>query len=996
MKKLYFLILFFLPFMAMASIPCPPAMTVYADGYDCTATVILPNAPWGGSCASPSNCTVTIPGQTVTHNGQHWVAHNLPAGNYTVYYTTTPSCYYSCSMNLHVIGGGNVTAICDQNTVVSLGQNGTGRVFAETFNDHSNSNCGNIVDIKVRRVYQGWCPPGVKDDTQFGPYVEFCCEDINSSPIKVILRVTDSQGNSNECSAYVHVQDRIPPVMHCLPDITVDCDYPINLNDLSEFGTIRKHQSHCGPIYVGGQHCGYDGYVVDNCDVYITESYTLDMNDCGVGTIRRKFTATDPSGNTTYCVQRIHIRDRYPFNRNNIHWPRDVSINECHPENVSPAVTGEPTYDHVACSMLAVTYTDYVFSYVGSNTDACMKILREWKVLDCCQYDRYGNRGVFTHTQTIKINDNEAPVFLDCSDIVINANDVNDCSGYVELRPQVEDCTPIEDISWTVWIDYDNNGTVDVIRHQRDVSGYFPFGTHKVTWQANDGCKNTSTCTRLVTIKDNVKPTPVCYASIATVVMENSGVVYVNAKVHDAGSWDNCTSSENLRFSFSSDASDNVRAFTCDDLGINEIPIYVTDESGNQSRCYVRLDIQDNNGVCLDSLTVHLAGSITTDSGDGVSDVALSVVHPQFGEYLINSDENGYFEHASYTDMSHVDSVLVMPLRVDDPLNGVTSFDLFLMHKINLGDIDFSGPYQEIAADINNDGRFSTIDLVELKNLILGQQSDFNNNLSWRFVNGMTPLDEDNPFDFSEAQYVSLPEFDSKFIGIKIGDMNLDAVASGSADSRSTSSVEFTVEDRLVTAGEIVEFSIMLSENNPLAYQLYLANNEDIEVKNIETGSASQNSFISENFASVIHYGEPGVEANEIKVRITSAVNAYLSDLIRISDVRPSLMISDDFTESTINLRFSNKFDLDEMVVDVAPNPIVNSARVYITSPQEQVAELQMYNVNGVKVLEKTITLEKGKNIIQLDADLNNLNAGVYYIGVKNDVTTVKKTILKM
>lgn len=996
MKKIYIFILLLFPVMAIAGSVCPPDLTVHANNSDCTATVVLPDPLFGGTCSLPQSVSVTIPGYTVAHNGQHWIAYNLPEGHYTVIYSTHSPCpgYFYCTVQLTVLGGGGLTAVCDMNTVVSLGQNGVGRVYAETFNDHSNSTCGDIVEIKVRRLHQGWCPPGVKDDTQFGPYVEFCCEDIQNNPISVVLRVRDSHGQVNECTAYVYVEDRIPPVIYCLPDITVDCDYPINYNNLSEFGTIRKLQSQCGPIYVGGQFCGYDGYVVDNCDVNIIESFTVELNDCGLGYIKRLFKAIDPSGNVSSCVQRIYIRDRYPFSASNITWPSDVTINECHPSNVGPEVTGKPTYHHTTCSILAVTYVDQIYTYVGTNSDACMKILRTWKVLDCCQWDRFSGKGLFTHVQEIRITDGEAPVFLDCNDIDICATDVNGCSGYIELNPQVEDCTPQEHISWNVYIDYGNDGTIDLVRHQSDVSGYYPFGTHKITWEANDGCRNTSTCTRLITIRDCQKPTPVCYASIATVVVETGGTVRVDAKVHDAGSFDNCTSNENLRFSFSTDASDNIKIFSCDDLGVNVIPIYVTDEAGNQSSCFVRLDIQDNHGNCLDSLTVHLSGAIMTPEGEGVENVSLSVLHPDFGEHLITSNENGEFEYASYTDLSNFESVMVMPLRADNPLNGVTSFDLFLMHKMMLGDLQFDNAYQQIAADINNDGRFTAVDLVELKNLILGHHSDFLSNLSWRFIDGMIEFDEQNPLNFSEMQFVDLPEYNSRFIGVKIGDMNQDAVASGAADSRSSNFVDFVIEDRYVTAGEDVEFTIQLPENAPLAYQLYIENYNYYSISKLISGEKEDNSFINNDFASVVYFD--GNHGNEITVTIRPSINGYLSDIVRLADVRPSLMTDGNYEESQIVLRFNNVYESTELLVDVAPNPMDNSTQLYISSPEDQSAEIQMYNVNGNLVLNKVIHLTKGKNAISLGTDLYDLTAGVYYINVKSNKTSVKKTVVKM
>lgn len=999
MEKLYILLLaFLLPTLLLAGGDCPDDMVVYADGPNCTATVILPPIPWGGNCGNPANCNVYIIGQNVTFDGTNWIAHDLHVGWYYVHYESQYPCPHNfhCTMKLKVLsGGGGLSAVCDQNTVVALGQDGVGRVYAETFNDHSNSSCGaTIVNIQVRRMNQGWCPPGVKDDTHFGPYVEFCCEDIAASPIQVILRVTDSHGNTNECMVLVHVQDKLPPVIHCLPDITVNCDYPIDLSNLDEFGTIVTDPSQREPIYVNGHLVGYDGYVTDNCGVEISENYWKEFNMCGIGWIKRKFIATDQFGNKTYCVQLIHVKNTDPFDESDINWPDNYAVYGCEPGDLSPDVTGRPTFDSEACSFAAATYDDLVFQFGGS---ACMKILRQWKVLDWCSYNRYTGAGWFTNTQVIMVIDNKAPVFLDCSDVVLTTDSCSGCKGYVNLYPEVEDCTPSDKIAWTVWIDYHNDGTVDKVVNHGDLTGFIPFGTHKITWQADDLCLNRSKCTKLVTIKDNQAPVPVCHNNIATVIIPECGFVRINAGVHDAGSYDNCTASEDLHFSFSPDITDTTRMFTCDDLGINRLPVYVTDENGNQSVCYVNLEIQDNSGYCLDSLTTHIAGRVTTSTGEGVNDVHFSIIHPIFGQYLITSDEHGYFSYASHTDLSEYDSVLIMPLRADHPLNGVTAYDLFYMFKINLGEFDFDNPYQMIAADINNDGRFSSIDLAGLKQLLLGKTQDFQANISWRFVNEMVPMNQDEPLNFVEAQYVSIPEFNSQFIGVKIGDINLSANPSKGADGRSSNEVTFKVKEQYVNAGEQVEVKVQIPENvNPVAFQLYLKNYGEFNIEKLQYSSEDVNSLVTPDYAGIVYFGGAEKSKSEISFSFTPSTGGYLSEMIKLSELHPSLLADGEETERPINLRFVGRENTTDFTVNIVPNPVVNTADIYITSEQKQDASIRIYNVNGSLMLEKDISLEIGKNKLSLNSEIHSYSSGVYYLRVVSKENVVQETFVKM
>ena len=189
-------------------------------------------------------------------------------------------------------------AICDAHTVVSLSNDGTARVYATDIDDGSYDNC-HIDEYKVRRMVQGWCPPGVVDDTQFRPYVEFCCEDVGQTIW--VMRVVDEHGLWNECMAEVTVQDNSTPHFQCPPNITVSCNYHFDDDDLynpynNTFGNCNSNGNGCESIiindpwnntcnqpfnwgcdgYAGGGGCGGNVWV-NICDV-------IDYrNSCGEG-----------------------------------------------------------------------------------------------------------------------------------------------------------------------------------------------------------------------------------------------------------------------------------------------------------------------------------------------------------------------------------------------------------------------------------------------------------------------------------------------------------------------------------------------------------------------------------------------------------------------------------------------------------------------------------------------------------------------------------------
>ncbi|MEZ4933283.1 MAG: hypothetical protein R2788_14325 [Saprospiraceae bacterium] len=86
-------------------------------------------------------------------------------------------------------------------------------------------------------------------------------------------------------------------------------------------------------------------------------------------------------------------------------------------------------------------------------------------------------------------------------------------------------------------------------------------------------------------------------------------------------------------------------------------------------------------------------------------------------------------------------------------------------------------PYKIIAADANGSGSVTTFDAVVLRKLILGIDSSFPNNTSWRFIDkAFTFNNPNNPFisPFSDTIWVNSPNvMQANFIGIKTGDLNV-------------------------------------------------------------------------------------------------------------------------------------------------------------------------------------------------------------------------------
>ena len=140
-------------------------------------------------------------------------------------------------------------------------------------------------------------------------------------------------------------------------------------------------------------------------------------------------------------------------------------------------------------------------------------------------------------------------------------------------------------------------------------------------------------------------------------------------------------------------------------------------------------------------------------------------------------DSSGYFNFPYGASPKNSGHFLMNPSSNRQLLKGVSTLDILKISKHILNIEPFNTPWQMIAADVNNSGSITILDMIILKKAILGLQDHFSNNNSWRFVHSEyvfqfpeTPWKEsfDRIRDLdtcNENQYIEL-------VAIKIGDVD--------------------------------------------------------------------------------------------------------------------------------------------------------------------------------------------------------------------------------
>ncbi len=356
----------------------------------------------------------------------------------------------------------------------------------------------------------------------------------------VTLTVTDVNGNSSTCTATVTVADNTGPIL--------TCNNP----------TVALNAS--GEFFIDGSFVLNNiSPITDNCAVDMTVvifgggSQTLTCSD--LGTVTRLFGAQDLSGNQTLCTVTITVTD---------------PLGVC---NQPPVAVCQP---------------------VIVNADAGCQGNAVASDFDGGSSDPDGDPLTFTVSPAGPYPVGVTNVTLTVSDGTLT-DTCNTTITVVDSTPPMANCAA----PFTIQLDGNGDASItvaDIENGSTDACGIASttiditdfdcadVGPNTVTLTVIDVNGNTSTCTTIVTVEDNVPPVANCAAPF-TIQLDANGMASITVADIENGSTDACGIAS---------TSIDITDFSCADVGPNTVTLTVTDINGNTSTCTTIVTVEDN------------------------------------------------------------------------------------------------------------------------------------------------------------------------------------------------------------------------------------------------------------------------------------------------------------------------------------------------------------------------------------------------------------------
>ena len=451
------------------------------------------------------------------------------------------------------------------------------------------------------------------------------------------------------------------------------------------------------------------------------------------------------------------------------------------------------------------------------------------------------SRGFWKYTQHVRVLDSIPPqVSIEPFEVFCSESNEN-CLGQIAFTFDLLEQCKVDESTVKAFIDTLGYYGVQGIENQvtetplqgafphYNLTGFCPIGNHRLVIVATDLCGNNTKEVVNFTVADCQPPDLVCPSGITLDLItqptgtdvdgdgdEDCAAVMVRVADFIMEPTLDCTGqippyphwapmeSEVTRFSIQladspnnselPDSNQTSLLFTCDDPDTINLIIYAWDRANNPysvlpdgsiggpnyASCEVFVIFNDTNDDCAgdecEGFLSGISGFIFTNANNPVSGVSVELsghltketITDETGFYQFDSLETGY----NYT---------ITPSLNEDHKNGVSTFDIILITQHILGYQSLGNPYRIIAADANNSTNVTSLDLIQIRKLILDLEEAYPDNTSWRFVDRqyafpepLIPWSQDFP-ESIEVQNLAFPVSDKDFIATKIGDVNYSA-----------------------------------------------------------------------------------------------------------------------------------------------------------------------------------------------------------------------------
>lgn len=572
---------------------------------------------------------------------------------------------------------------------------------------------------------------------------------------------------------------------------------------------------------------------------------------------------------------------------------------------------------------------------------------------------------------------------IEFEDTVCILNNDPTCKGFVLI--QVNPIGFCSDVS----VSHNSNYAYE----NSDPSGVYPAGFHEIEITAEDGCGNVLSDLIGFSVIDCRTPTAICSYG-HSFELDDSCTLTIQAEELNAGSSDNCSSQNELNLEIARiDGNGNLfnrgQSISLDSslTGNQALAFIVTDQAGNEEVCTTV--VQVSCGQCPKECTPdtstgnrRIYGAFFTLSGEELDSVNLSIGSTDIGMF------DSPYQVDSLPFQVLIGSTYLCAEKNNNYLNGVSTMDLVRIRRAIL-QLDTFDVLQNIAADVNNDERVSTRDMIEIRQLILKQNEAFSQVPSWR----MFPLNFDfstlqnepwaDPFTFQNQCYeIAFPmerAYNGSFKGLKMGDVTGDGMG------RAAKPLIIQSTDQSFSVGETIVAPFNFMSDELLGYQLTVSFDPDV-LEFIGTDGALEQihvnlMYLEDGLIPISKVIDDTAKKTDFALRFLAKSQGTLSHSVLINSEITSAEAYIDLNHIyDLKLEFSN---YSNPTISVYPNPFADQVNISLHVEKSGEYKAELIDIHGRVLSCSTHYLDSGDQELNLDLSEGSPSEGLHIVRIK-------------
>lgn len=357
-----------------------------------------------------------------------------------------------------------------------------------------------------------------------------------------------------------------------------------------------------------------------------------------------------------------------------------------------------------------------------------------------------------------------------------------------------------------------------------------------------------------------------------------------------------------------------------------------------------------------------------------IEEVQLTVNAPSFDTTFTAS---GTYSVSDIPQLQNTSYGITPFKNYDNPLQGLSTYDLVVISKHILGLQPLTEPWQLIAADMNCSNSITTFDIVEGRKLILGITTSFQGcgGSNWRFI----------------AEPNGSPANGSciNFRGVRLGDVTGPYFVA--VDDRDRA--RLNIEDRRLERGQTHRIHLRTRADfrltgfqlafglDPAALRIHHIESQTLrnfDERNYNLELQRTEGYVPVSWSSVERPVEIHSSDALLVLEVEALQSGLLSDWLSLRQQLRAEAYEESGEVRELELEWLDAEAVEASVISISPNPARDAVFVKFNAEREEEVLLQIVDTQGKIILEKTFAAVQGENRAELRP--NAPLSGLYFV----------------